>query len=175
MGWNVISATDQQSTPLDNLYEQGQIKKRIFCVKLNQLGNQPGGEFIIGGCDVQATYWKPLSVTGFWQIKMTSLNVNSANGAPLTLCATENGCETMFDTGMAVIGGPPDHMDAIAAAVGAKYNETYQQYVVPCNAKNLPNIEYQFGEVTITLTSKDYVAPWWLVSHSLYKYNKKKI
>lgn len=170
-GWNVISATDQNSTPLDNLYEQGKIKNRIFCVKLNQLGTTPGGELIIGGCDIEADYWKPLSVSGFWQIKMTSIVVGPSNGDQLTLCASENGCEAMFDTGMAITGGPPDQINEIAAKIGAQYNETYQTYVIPCNATNLPNIDYQFGEVKITLMQEDYVAPWWGVSHSPFYFS----
>lgn len=56
-GWSIISATDQNSTPLDNLYAQGQIEKRLFCIKLSNKEVTPGGELIIGGCDVEADYW----------------------------------------------------------------------------------------------------------------------
>ncbi|XP_031637084.1 rhizopuspepsin-like [Contarinia nasturtii] len=79
-GWGRISATDPLSTPLDNLYKQGQIKRRMFCIKLHELNDKPGGEFIIGGCDVELNYWKPLTVTGFWQISMSKIEVNTADG-----------------------------------------------------------------------------------------------
>lgn len=160
-GFSFVSATDLTSTPLDNLFNQGQIARRLFCIELYQIGSIPGGRFIIGGCHVAPLYWKPLSVPNFWQIKMTAVNVRPANGNPtLTLCGNSNGCQALFDTGMALIGGPPDHLDAIAAKVGARFDDITQNYVVECNAPNLPNIEYSFGEVTIVLTPRDYLAPW---------------
>lgn len=160
-GFSFVSATDLTSTPLDNLYNQGQIARRLFCIRLYQLGFIPGGQIIIGNCDVPALYWKPLSVPNFWQIKMSSVVVRPANGSPrVTLCGNPNGCQALFDTGMALIGGPPDHLDAIAASVGATFDERTENYVVACNTPNLPNIEYYFDEVKVVLKPRDYLAPW---------------
>lgn len=164
-GWSRISATDPISTPLDNLYEQGQIKRRIFCIKLHDLYDDPGGEFIIGGCDVEANYWKPLTVPGFWQISMTKIQVNSVDGVnKLTLSNDEKQYQALFDTGMALIGGPPDELDAIAEKVGARFDDYTQNYVVSCDAPNLPNIEYYFDDVKVVLTPEDYLAPWGVCS-----------
>lgn len=168
-GWSIISATDQNSTPLDNLYAQGQIEKRLFCIKLSEKEVTPGGELIIGGCDVEANYWIPLSVDGFWQIKMTKLEVSSANdGNKLTLC--ENGCEALFDTGMGPIGGPPDEIERIVEKIGAHYDNRTNYYVVtPCDIASLPNVEFQFGPASVVLKPEDYMLTT-SVSHSLYKY-----
>lgn len=163
-GWSIISATDQSSTPLDNLFEQKQIAKRLFCIKFTRdkqktLEAVPtGGELSIGGCDVEADYWRPLSVDGFWQIKMTKLEVGAASdgGKKLTLC--ENGCEALFDTGMGPIGGPPDEIDLITKQIGAHFDNQSNYYVItPCDLTTLPNVDFQFGEVTVTLTPDDYV------------------
>lgn len=160
-GWSRISATDQKSTPINNLYEQRQIKKQMFCIKLHQLDVKPRGEFIIGGCDVKADFWKPLTVPGFWQILMTKIEVSSVDGAnKLTLCQIKKNCQALFDTGMALIGGPPEELDAIAKRVGARFDNQTLNYVVECDAPNLPNIEYFFGEVKVVLTPIDYLAPW---------------
>lgn len=47
------STTDPKSTILRNLYKNGHIKKRYACLKLHQLGEEPGGELLLGGCDVE--------------------------------------------------------------------------------------------------------------------------
>lgn len=120
-GWSIISATDQSSTPLDNLFEQKQIAKRLFCIKFTRdiqktLEAVPtGGELSIGGCDVEADYWRPLSVDGFWQINMTKLEVGAATDGGKKLMLCENGCEALFDTGMGPIGGPPDEIELITS------------------------------------------------------------
>lgn len=96
-----ISLTDKTSTPLDNLYEQGQIKQRLACVKLNGFNEKPGGEFIIGGCDVEADFWLPIAKSGFWQVNLTKVEVVTPNGeVKVTFCDKPNSpCAAILDTG----------------------------------------------------------------------------
>lgn len=109
------------------------------------------------------------SVDGFWQIKMTKLEVSSeADDNKLTLC--ENGCEALFDTGMGPIGGPPDDIDRIVEKVGAHFDNQSNYYVItPCEIASLPNVEFQFGEAKVILKPNDYILVS-SVSHSLCKY-----
>lgn len=151
------------STPLDNLFNQGRITQRVFCIKLNPSETQPGGELFIGGCNVEALYWKPLTVAGFWQLRMTRLSMTMNGVSRLNLCT--QGCEALFDTGMALIGGPPDQLDAIAARVGAIYNPNNFSYMLACNTTNLPNLELFFDDVRVILTPNDYIAQYGGVSY----------
>lgn len=63
----------------------------------------------------------------------------------------------MFDTGMSFIGGSAANLDPIAKKMGATYDESARTYLISCDAPNLPNIEFQFGEAKIVLTPEDYL------------------
>lgn len=96
-----VSLTDQRSTPIDNLYEQGKIKSRLSCIKLNEIGEETGGELIIGGCDVEAEYWVPISNNGFWQVNITKVEVKTPSGEiKATFCNhPHHTCVAVLDTG----------------------------------------------------------------------------
>ncbi|XP_031622606.1 pepsin A-like [Contarinia nasturtii] len=127
-GFQVMSDTDKLSTPIDNLFNQRQIVRRLFCTKLYHTLGSAGGEMCIGGCNDQAQFWKPISMPGFWQILMSRVDIVTTAGATtLTLCP--NGCQAMFDTGMGISGTTADRMDAIAATVGAHYDNYWQLYI----------------------------------------------
>ena len=100
-GFKEISLTDQRSTPLYNLYEQGQIKKRLACIKLNEVDDEVGGELILGGCDVEADYWVPIAKTGFWQVNLTKVEVKTSSGeVKASFCEhPHHPCTAIFDTG----------------------------------------------------------------------------
>lgn len=104
-GWayKEISAIDEKTTLLDNLYDQGQIKKKVSCIKLKQLGAEPGGEFLIGGCDVEAEQWMPIVGNGFWQINIDKVVVAKPNGEKLVFCEND-GCQALLDTGASDTG-----------------------------------------------------------------------
>lgn len=109
-GWSgAVSQTDPDSTILQNLQKQGQIKKRFACVKLHQKNEQPGGEVLIGGCDVEAEHWGRVWGNGLWQISIDKFEaVNGSDGKGIAfVCGpgsiVEN-CQAALDTGAAVIG-----------------------------------------------------------------------
>lgn len=95
------SITDPASTPIDNLFAQGQIKSRLSCIKLNDEKDNVGGELIIGGCDVQADHWVPNDKSGFWQIKLNKIEVVAPDGeVKATHCAgPHKACIAVLDTG----------------------------------------------------------------------------
>lgn len=80
------------------MYEQGQIKNRLACIKLNEIDEE--SEMIIGGCDVEAEYWVPVADTGFWQVNLTKLEVKTPDGeVKATFCEQHGPCIAIFDTG----------------------------------------------------------------------------
>lgn len=95
------SITDPTSTPMDNLQAQGKIQNRLACIKLNDLDADVGGELIIGGCDVEADQWIPNGKSGFWQVKLTKVEVVAPNGeVKATHCSgPHKACNAIFDTG----------------------------------------------------------------------------
>lgn len=100
LAFKEISIIDEKSTPIDNLYEQGQIKKRLACIKLNELDEDVGGELIIGGCDVEADFWVPVAKSGFWQVNLTKVEVKTPDGeVKATFCGPQRPCIAILDTG----------------------------------------------------------------------------
>lgn len=101
LAFKELSITDETSTPLDNLYEQGQIEKRIACIKLNELNEDVGGELIIGGCDVEADFWVPIVPSGFWQVNLTKVEVKTPDGeVKATFCGgPHRSCIAILDSG----------------------------------------------------------------------------
>lgn len=98
-----------------------------------------------------------------WQTTVSSVDVvpTSPNDTEkITIC--EKGCNALFDTGSSVIGGQQDVLDKIANKIGAPYNETYSEYVIDCDATDLPTLEFNFGTFKTVLTSVDYVTPYWV-------------
>lgn len=105
LGFKEVSITDGSSTPIDNLYDQKQINKRLACIKLNEFDDEIGSELIIGGCDVEADYWVPVTSNGFWQINLTKLEIKTPDGEVLaTICDHHNRpCTAILDTGASYI------------------------------------------------------------------------
>lgn len=103
-----VSKTDPNSTILENLYNQGQVKKRYACVKLHQKNEQPGGELLLGGCDVEAEHWGRVWGNGHWQIPIDKVEVIGTDGKSLaSICGPDSavtGCQAIFDTGASTIG-----------------------------------------------------------------------
>lgn len=100
-----VSQTDPQSTILQNLKNQGQITKRYACVKLHQKTEQPGGELLIGGCDVEAEHWGRVWGNGLWQIPIDNVEVIGPDGeSKSSICGpgtAVTGCQAVLDTGAA--------------------------------------------------------------------------
>lgn len=103
-----VSSTDKDSTVLQNLQDQGQIEKRLACVKLYQRNEQPGGELLIGGCDVEAEHWGRVSGNGLWQIPIDKVEAVGPDGdIRASICGPDStvpNCQVALDSGAAPIG-----------------------------------------------------------------------
>lgn len=98
-----VSQTDPKSTILQNLQKQGQIKKRYACIKLHQDKEQPGGELLLGGCDVEAEHWGRVWGNGLWQIPIDKVEVIGTDGkSKSSICGPDfivSNCQAALDTG----------------------------------------------------------------------------
>lgn len=88
--------------------EQGHIKKRFACVKLFQESEQPGGELLLGGCDVEAEHWGRVWGNGLWQIPIDRLEAKGPDGESRAfVCGPGTvvpNCQAALDTGAGPIG-----------------------------------------------------------------------
>lgn len=103
-----VSSTDKKSTLLQNLKNQGSIKKHLACLKLHQKDEPVGGELLIGGCDVQAEHWGRVSGNGLWHIPIDKIESVGPDGkAKATICSAGSdveGCMAVLDSGADPIG-----------------------------------------------------------------------
>lgn len=89
--------TDNE-TLVDRLFQQGQIKKRLLCIKLHYKKISLPSELIIGGCDVDAKYWLPVVRNFLWTITLNKIVLTSTtNGSELL--TIEPNAEAIIDTG----------------------------------------------------------------------------
>jgi hypothetical protein len=148
-------------TPFSRLASTGVIDEAVFSFYLGGLGpdfpaNMTGvaGELTLGGID--DSYFEgelayvPVSKPGYWQITTDKVAIN---GVEFTTDATK---EAIVDSGTSMIVGPPDAMDQIADALGAKKMKSTGEYIVGCR-KDLPNIDITIGGVEYSIPSEQYV------------------
>lgn len=91
------SAQTDKITILDRMYEQKQIKQRVFCVRLKK-ESDGASEVILGGCDVEADKWIPVASEGYWKGNMTKIVVASPKDGS-QLHSIDVNALTVFDTG----------------------------------------------------------------------------
>lgn len=95
---SAAAAQTDNKTLVDRLHEQGQIKNRIFCIKLHYKKVSFPSEFILGGCDIEAEHWLPVVRKFLWTVTLNKIVLTSTtNGSELL--AIEPNAEAIIDTG----------------------------------------------------------------------------
>lgn len=94
---SALAPTAPEKNILDNLKDQGQIDKRMACIKIRDTD----GEMFLGGCDEEAEFWVPMAVPGpAWKIKLDKLELKNNGKVVKTVCGPDNPCPLgVFDTG----------------------------------------------------------------------------
>lgn len=161
LGFKTISKSSPHKTPLDRLKDQNVIKERVFCFHMNSQKDKIDGELIIGGCDVEATFYLPVKKSGYWHFHMNSIEVihHDKKTKPKQVLTTgcNGGCDVILDTGSTEISGPHDEITKINNLLGAKYDKKHEHYSIQCGKTDLPDVVFNFGENHITLAPKDYI------------------
>lgn len=161
LGFGRISRTSPNYTPLDRLKEQGVINKKIFCFHMNNQTAEIGGELVIGGCDVKPEFWLPVTKMGYWQFRMSLIQViqhgkrSDQNNVLFTGC--KGGCEAIMDTGTSIVTGPRREVEKINNLIGAVLNKRTNEYYIKCSKTGLPDIVFSFQGLEITLGPEDYI------------------
>lgn len=161
LGFGTISRTSRNYTPLDRLKDQGIIKKKIFCFHMNNQTAEIGGQLIIGGCDILPEFWLPVTRLGYWQFRMSLIQViqhdkrSQRNNVLFTGC--KGGCEAILDTGTSIVTGPRKEIEMINNLIGGVLNKKTNEYFVKCGKAGLPDIVFSFQGLEITLGPEDYI------------------
>ncbi|XP_025265021.1 lysosomal aspartic protease-like [Camponotus floridanus] len=139
-------------TPVfSNMIQQGLASAGIFSFYLNRnTSSNFGGKLIFGGSD-PAYYegnftYVPVSVKGYWQIIIDSIEVNE-----LTWC--ERLCQAIIDTSVWRIIGPERDISFI----NQYFIDTGTRGRISCHRiSELPTITFKLGGKAFNLTGKDY-------------------
>lgn len=161
LGFKTISKSSPHKTPLDRLKDQNVIKKRVFCFHMHSHNDKIDGQLIIGGCDVEAKFYLPVKNSGYWQFRMTSIEVihndKKSNQRHVLTTGCKGGCDVILDTGSTEISGPHDEIAKINDLLGAKYDKKHNHYSIQCEKTDRPDVVFNFGDNQITLAPKDYI------------------
>lgn len=147
MAFTAISE-DDVIPPLINAYNQGLMDKPYFTVFLDSEGvnavNQRGGLFTYGGLDTEncgdIIDYVPLSSATYYQFTLQGVSAGKY--------AYKKSAQAISDTGTSLTYGPSDVVENIAKIVGAKLNNEYGLYFIPCDKK--------YDPVSFTINKKVY-------------------
>lgn len=150
LAWDSISV-DGVPTLFGTLCENGQLDKCLFSFSLN---TDEDGELLIGGID-ETKYtgdiaWVPLKQESYWEIALDGVQVD---GEDMTNCTT-----AIVDSGTSLLTGPTEDIEKLAAAVGA-HSFIAGEYLISCNARNAPDIDFMINGETYSLALADYIIP----------------
>ncbi|XP_070998694.1 cathepsin E-A-like isoform X2 [Oncorhynchus clarkii lewisi] len=158
LGLGYPSLAEELGTPVfDSIMNQKSVDQPIFSFYLSKskMPRDPGGELLIGGMD-EALYsgpinWNPVTLKSYWQIKMSSIQVQGA----LTFCP--RGCQAVIDTGTSLIIGPTRDILALQQLIGATPT-SIGEYLIDCaRISSLPQVTITLNGVEYVLTAESYV------------------
>eukprot|EP00063_Salmo_salar_P034534 XP_014009369.1 PREDICTED: cathepsin E-like [Salmo salar] len=127
----------------------------VFDTGSSKMPRDPEGELLLGGMD-EALYsgpinWNPVTLKSYWQIKMSSIQVQGA----LTFCP--HGCQAIIDTGTSLIIGPTRDILALQQLIGATPT-SIGEYLLDCaRLSSLPQVTIMLNGVEYVLTAESYV------------------
>ncbi|KAL6459960.1 hypothetical protein MHYP_G00317190 [Metynnis hypsauchen] len=158
LGLSYPTLSEELGPPVfDNLINQNKVEKPIFSFYLN---NSPGkdGELLLGGVDedlfVRPISWSPVTVKGYWQIKMDAVKVQGTT----SFCRGDaNSCQAVVDTGTSLIAGPTMDILILQQLIGATPTP-FGEFLVDCaRISSLPVISFVINGVEYSLTGETYV------------------
>ena len=151
LGYSRI-AVNGATPPFYSLVAQKKVAEPVFGVFLGD--EQSGGSITFGGIDKShfegEITWVPVTRQAYWEVKLESI---SLGGTPISLSTSK----AAIDTGTSLIAIPTVEADLINKKIGATKSQN-GQYMIDCSlVPNLPNIDFEFGGKTFTLTGKEYI------------------
>ncbi|XP_030005497.1 nothepsin [Sphaeramia orbicularis] len=142
----------------DNLMVQKKVDEAVFSFYLSRTstnGDNTEGELLIGGIDETLysgpIHWVPVTVKGYWQLKMDRVDVQGMN----SFCS--NSCQAIVDTGSSLIGGPTHAILTLQQLIGATPTNIGEFLIDCARLSSLPQVTFVLGGAEFTLTSAHYV------------------
>ncbi|XP_015034070.2 cathepsin D [Drosophila willistoni] len=147
-------AVGNVTPPLDNMIAQGQLDEPLISFYLRREGTAvQGGELIFGGIDstlyTGSLTYVPITVEGYWQFEVTAVDTND-----VTLCTD---CQAIADTACPLIVVPEAAYTDINDQIGAVDNGDGFGFVSCDLQSSLPDVNFNIGGTTFTLTPSDYI------------------
>uniref|UniRef100_A0A671W7B0 Nothepsin n=1 Tax=Sparus aurata TaxID=8175 RepID=A0A671W7B0_SPAAU len=140
----------------DNMMAQKSVEEPVFSFYLSRTrSSYPEGELLLGGTD-EAMFtgpinWLPVTVKGYWQIKMDSVAVQGVS----SFCP--RGCQAIVDTGTSLIAGPTSDILSLQQLIGATPTNI-GEFLIDCvRLSSLPHVTFVLGGTEYTLTAEHYV------------------
>ncbi|XP_030296476.1 nothepsin [Sparus aurata] len=141
----------------DNMMAQKSVEEPVFSFYLSRRtrSSYPEGELLLGGTD-EAMFtgpinWLPVTVKGYWQIKMDSVAVQGVS----SFCP--RGCQAIVDTGTSLIAGPTSDILSLQQLIGATPTNI-GEFLIDCvRLSSLPHVTFVLGGTEYTLTAEHYV------------------
>ncbi|XP_072529317.1 nothepsin [Salminus brasiliensis] len=158
LGLSYPAIAEELGAPaFDNMIKQNLVEKPIFSFFLNT-GPDKEGELLLGGVDedlfVHPINWIPVTVKGYWQIKMDVLKVQ---GTPAFCHGDASGCQAIVDTGTSLLTGPTMDVLILQQLIGATPTPI-GEFLVDCSRiSSLPVISFVLNGVEYSLTGEMYV------------------
>lgn len=143
----------------DNMMEQGVVAQPLFSVYIKRdASSSDGGEILFGAIDNDRyegnLSYVPVSMKGYWQFDMDSVQVGYNN----SFC--RGGCQAIADTGTSAITGPVEEIRRLNDMIGAT-RSSYDLLGVDCESlRTLPKIAFIIGGKRYVLRPKDYILQW---------------
>ena len=148
-----ILSVNSVPTVFENMFNQKVVDKNLFSF---YLGKESGakGELLMGGIDENyytgEMNYVPLKSATYWEITMDKLTVNGKDYG--------TGNNAIVDSGTSILTGPSDVVKELAESIGGK-EIIAGEYMVACNAENLPNMDFTLNGIVYTLEPSDYLIP----------------
>ncbi|KAG9280375.1 nothepsin [Astyanax mexicanus] len=158
LGLSYPALAEEHGAPVfDNMIKQNLVEKPIFSFFLN-IGPEKEGELLLGGVDedlfVPPINWVPVTVKGYWQIKMDVLKVQ---GTSAFCHGDTSSCQAIVDTGTSLIAGPTMDILILQQLIGATPTPA-GEFLVDCSRiKSLPVISFVLNGVEYSLPGESYI------------------
>lgn len=105
MGFAYVNNVVDNSTILDRLYDQGQIKKKMACLKIHHHKDEYPSEVQIGGCDVEADYWVPVQKPlALYTVTLDKIVITSTTDKSELISLETNAGAVLDSGGTATVG-----------------------------------------------------------------------
>ncbi len=152
MAFPVLSVNDV-TPPFQNLVQKNLVDQSIFAFYLSK-SNDDQGELTLGGIDSNHysgnIIYEPLKSATYWMINLQGVIMSGKN------YVDSGGINAIIDSGTSLLTGPSDKVSEIANQLGAR-EISNGEYVLSCDYHRLPNIDFEMGQSTYSLSPQDYL------------------